>query len=434
MKRRVLYTLPKNTNLLDGKVITDVIARHQTDRQAFSTLESYLTDEPSMSREAPNELLTRHDFAGYIVNLNVSHMVGNPVDYVADGKESLDALVENYEEQSVDELDLELASDLSTYGQAFELTYRNEETKIRSAKMSVYNTVVLYDDTVQHNKIGAIYYAKTEANREEYDVTIYTPTHVYQRRLANNVLTGDEDELHGFGATPVTHYWNNRRLKGDYESVISLIDAYNILQSDRVLDREKLVDAILAFYGATLTPEDQKNLKESRTIAMPEGSKAEYLIKSIDEADADVLRRTLAQDIHKFSMTPDLSDESFNDAPSGVSILYKLLAFEQNIKKKERLFAMGLRERLTLYAQGMSLTSRANSISPQKVSIVFRRELPKNDYETSQMINNLIGTVDQETLVGRLSFVDDASKVVEKAREENQTALAGNFGTDQPED
>ena len=44
--------------------------------------------------------------------------------------------------------------------------------------------------------------------------------------------------------------------------------------------------------------------------------------------------------------------------------------------------------------------------------------LPSNDYETSQMILNLRGVVDDELLVSQLSFVDDASETVAIAKEE----------------
>ena len=67
------------------------------------------------------------------------------------------------------------------------------------------------------------------------------------------------------------------------------------------------------------------------------------------EADIKVLRDDLKQDIHKFSMVPDLSDESFGGNLSGVAIKYKLLGFEQHIKNKERYFTRSLRERFRLY-------------------------------------------------------------------------------------
>lgn len=423
MQKRTIYTLPKDTEIT-GKIIAKVINDNKANLDIYTKLESYVDDDPQMERDRPNELLTIHNFAQYITSINGGYLLGNPVDYKSDGK-AIDPIMEAYHGQSISELDSDLEEDCSMFGQAFENIFTDEDGKILSAKLSVFNTVVVYDDTFKHNKMFAVYYANLldsngKAINEQYDVTIWTDTQIMNRTLNKDSFSGEEiDSPHFFGEVPVIHYLNNKRMKGDYEPVISLIDAYNILQSDRVIDREKLVDAILAFYGAKLTEEDRQAIKDNRVVGLPEGAKAEYLIKSINEADTDVLRATLAADIHKFSMTPDLTDETFGNSPSGVSILYKLLAFEQNIKRKERQFEAALRDRFRVYKNVMSTSSRlSGTVDVNKVNVVFKRSLPKNDFETSQMINNLDGTVDQETLVGQLSFVEDASVVVKKAKDE----------------
>lgn len=439
MIKRTIYILPKGTEPT-GEVVADLIKTHESDRSVFNILESYVDDEPMMDRTAPNELLAIHNFAQYILSINTGYLLGTPVEYQAKDNKDIDKLNDHYNHQSIAEIDTDLDTDRSMFGQAFENVYIDEDSHVTSAKLSVYNTIMVYDDTFKHKEMFAIYYAKQDetsgAANTKYDVTIWTDTHVLNRKLNNRALEEDPDNPdyeHYFKAVPVIHYYNNRRMKGDYEPVLSLINAYNILQSDRIIDREKLVDAILAFYGAKLTKEDQAAIKENRTIGLPEGAKAEYLIKQIDEADADVLRKTLAADIHKFSMTPDLSDETFGNAPSGVSILYKLLSFEQNIKRKERMFDAGLRKRLKLYTTVMATQSKIGKpIDPNEVDIVFRRSLPKNNYETSEMINNLDGIVDRETLVGQLDFVKDASSSIEKAQDQNLGT--GKFGTDEAEE
>jgi len=63
-------------------------------------------------------------------------------------------------------------------------------------------------------------------------------------------------------------------------------------------------------------------------------------------------------------------------------------------------------------------------ISPADIDVVFKRSLPQNDYEQSQMINNLVGLVDKETLVAQLSFVNDAKETVELAKEEADNQLS----------
>lgn len=423
MKQRKIYTLPKDTQPT-AEVIKGLIEKHQKDVPAYKNLSSYIsTDEsPEIERELPNPILTVNDFGGYIVKVNAGYMVGNPIEYTADEKVDIEKLIDAYRTQSISDLDSDLADDLSTFGRAFELVYSDENSQILSTKLSVYHTVVVYDDTVKHEKMFAFTYVPiaTDSDNKKYKLTLYTDSFITQYEYSEGVLIEETKDKHPMGKVPIIEYFNNKRLRADHEPVLSLINAYNILQSDRVIDREKLVDALLAITGATMSEEAKKELKNSRAVNLPEGSDIKYITKNIDEADADVLRKTLAQDIHKFSLTPDLSDDQFGNSPSGVSLAYKLMAFEWNILSKEQYMRKGLMDRLALYAHFLNLKSSGKSFSPADVTIVFRHSMPKNDLETSEMINNLVGIVDSETLISRLSFVNQAEDVLKKLEAENE--------------
>jgi SPP1 family phage portal protein len=327
------------------------------------------------------------------------------------------------------------------FGRAFEVNYVDEDSNPQTAKLDVYGTIVVYDNTYKHRKLFAINYAqKTDdagkALDGQYDVTLWDTVGIYQYDLNKETLTETDYQQHFFGRVPVIEYFNDARLKGDYENVITLIDAYNILQSDRIIDREKLVDAILAIQKANLTNEDMQNIKDNRVMGLPEGAKAEYIIKQVNEADADVLRKVLAADIHKFSMTPDMSSDEFGGngtaSTSGVALKYRLLPFEDKAKNKQQYFEDGLQRRLELYTTYLKLRSIISAaFVPSDIEIVFKRSLPQNDLEISQMITNLDGLVDRTTLAGQLSFVKNASQVVDEAQVEDKALTDTSFGTNQ---
>ena len=124
-------------------------------------------------------------------------------------------------------------------------------------------------------------------------------------------------------------------------------------------------------------------------------------------------------------MVPNMSDVNFVGNSSGVAIRYKLLAFEQNIKNKERYMEKGLMERFKLYNHFLFTQSKMAEIPVEEVDAVFKRNLPSNDFEISQMINNLADFVDKETLVSQISFIKDASEIIElKAKEDEETSKA----------
>lgn len=156
---------------------------------------------------------------------------------------------------------------------------------------------------------------------------------------------------------------------------------------------------------------------------IPQDGKIEYLIKTLNESDTDILRKNIENDIHKISMTPNLADENFANNSSGVAISYKLLSFDQNIKNKERYFERGLMERFRLYNTFLHTKSSMPIVPISEVDAVFKRNLPRNDYETSQMIMNLVGTVDKELLVSQLSFVRNSRETVELAKQEDDLTI-----------
>ena len=178
-------------------------------------------------------------------------------------------------------------------------------------------------------------------------------------------------------------------------------------------------------YGMDFDDEQAEMLRESRMLAnIPSDGRVEYLVKTLQEGDVDILRQNIENDIHKISMVPNMSDENFVGNSSGVAIKYKLLAFEQNIKNKERYMEKGLMERFKLYNNFLTTKSMMSEVPIEEVDAVFTRNLPSNDYEISQMINNLADYIDAETLISQLSFVKDAKEIVEakkKEDEENKT-------------
>ena len=63
-------------------------------------------------------------------------------------------------------------------------------------------------------------------------------------------------------------------------------------------------------------------------------------------------------------------------------------------------------------------------VPTEEVDVIFKRNLPSNDYEISQMIMNLLDVVDKETLISQLSFIKDAKEIAElKESEDNEEGI-----------
>ena len=427
-----MYTLPKDT-AITNQVLNDVIAYNERYKKRYEMLEHYYLGKHDIfsrrkdDRLSNNKVVVNH--AKYITDTNVGYLLGNPVDYQAGEGIDIEPVMEAYKKQTINDLDSEIAKDISIFGIQHEYVYANENAEPKSCEVDNKNTIIVYDDTVEHNKLfGLIYRPIFNGATFKYWEIIYVDKEIKRtyKSFSKRLQQVGVDEPHAFGDVPIICYKNNPEYMGDFEPVISLIDAYNLLQSDRINDKEQLVDAILLFYGMDFDEEQAEMLKESRMLAnLPVDGKAEYLVKTLQEGDVDVLRQNIENDIHKISMVPNMSDQNFVGNSSGVAIRYKLLAFEQNIKNKERYMEKGLMERFKLYNHFLNKESKMDIVPIEDVDAVFKRNLPSNDFETSQMINNLADHVDSETLIGLLSFVKDASEIVKlKAKEDEEKPKA----------
>lgn len=424
-----MYTLNKGTEL-SASVLRDIIKFNDSNVARYNRLENYyignhtsILDRTKTDQGSSNhKLIINH--AKYITDISIGYLLGNPVEYQAGKDVNLDPLIDVYKEQSIADLDTELATEVSILGISREWIYLNEDGNPRSAQIDPRNSILVYDDTVEHKELYGIMYRECVANGKKYtEVVVGSADKIVTYKLTARTLTIMDEQDNPFKKVPMIDYRNNSRFIGDYEPVLSLIDAYNLLQSDRVNDKEQLVEALLILYGLDLSEAQKVELKSGRMLSsVPTDAKIEYIYKTLQESDVDILRKNLEADIHKISLTPNMSDQNFVGNSSGVAIEYKLLPFEQHIKNKERYMEKGLIKRFELYNAILVTKSVMEVIKPQEIDVIFKRNLPKNDLETSQMINNLDGYVDHETLISRLSFIDDASEIMDIVKKEKENS------------
>lgn len=361
----------------------------------------------------PN-LRIMHAFPRYISTMAAGYLIGNPVEYeCAEQADALAAVLREYDHSAIDSVDAELARDASIYGKGVELLFADGNARPRSTALDPRDAFVVYDDSVENMPMLGMYCVprRDQSGRMlGFTVHVYTKDCVLRYRVQNpadpRMEAPAQVESHYFGGVPMIEYWNDENEKGDFEDVVSLIDAYNLLQSDRMNDKQQFVDALLVLYGCTLEADERgrspgQQLREDKALSLPDcDARAEWLCKQLDEADTEILKNALRADIHKMSMVPDLTDEQFAGNSSGVAMRYKLLGLEQLTKIKERWFREALRIRLRAYAHFMACLGEA-FLDAGAVRMIFTRSLPVNELEAAQTLNELSGILPPEELERR---------------------------------
>ena len=390
------------------------------------------------NQKAPNnKLVCNH--AEYIVDMSTGYFLGNPIKYKSEsldsngGAKELDItpITDNFKDVDIHSHDVELDRDRSIYGIALELPFATDDEQpiIDFAEISPEHGFLVVDDTVKHKPLfGVNYYPQYDVTGTltKYAIFVYTADKVYQYTSKvleePNTYNLMDVQDHYFGMVPFIEYKNKKSCQGDFEQVISLIDAYNTLQSDRVNDKEQFVNALLVVIGASFgddkeeVSETVKTLRDLGVLELPPEAQAMYLQKAFDESSVEVLKKSLKDDIHEFSRVPNLSDENFGNTDSGVALAYKLLAFEMLIKQKENFFRQGLKQRLKLMCNFYNI--KGFNLDAGCIDIEMSRSLPINRNELINMVVALDGVVSDETRLSLLDFIDDPKEELKKLKED----------------
>ena len=403
----------------------------QLDLPRLIKLKDYYLNKPDILKRVqadptkPNNKVV-HPYSQYITDTLCGYFMGEPVTYSGSeaGIDELKLVLEYNDEQNEN---MELAKNCSIYGRAWELMYIDSDGSIRFTNIDTKEIIPIYGETIKDELVAVIrFYDEYNIIKDAMEtiVEVYTDKEVisYKASTTLDTLQLIDSQPHFFGCVPFVEYRNNDDMTGDFEGVMSLIDAYDALVSDDLNDFEYFCDAYLALYGYTADAEDIRAMKENRVLLMDENTKAEWLTKAGDSAGVETTKQRIEKDIHKFSKTPNSSDENFGGNSSGVAMRYKLLGTENLASIKERKFKKGLQRRLEIISVIFSLTRKAD-LDWMGVDIVFTRNLPVNEDDISTLVQNLDGIVSKRTLLGQLPFVEDADKELEQLQKETESTI-----------
>ena len=372
-------------------------------------------------------------FAPYITSFLTSFVAGNPITYIHDDEDVSNLITKFNTYNSIDSHTYEVFTDASIYGEGFELMYRTEDDRDRVVLLPKLDTFIIYDNTIENNELaGVTMIYSNGAEGLETTVMIYTDEYIYTSEpLEKNngkLIIAGEPQAHPYGEQPINAYKNNRFLIGDYERVIPSIDAYDAVQSDTANYMTDLTFAMLVLQGLLnpdMSADEIVKLKQSNIMLLGSGvdkegratnTKAEYLYKQYDVQGVEAYKKRLENDIHKFSSTPNFSNENIgaNSGVSGEALSFRLTGLNQTRVLKETFFTTGLQKRYRMLA-------RANGFDPatiEDLTIEFHPNLSKAVLEELKAYAAAGGELSQETMLSQLSFIDDPKEEIEKMREE----------------
>lgn len=110
---------------------------------------------------------------------------------------------------------------------------KTKEGNTKSTNLDPRTAFLVVDDTVEENTLFGVHrIKKRDINNKEIgeNLKVITDNTVYTE-FKNDELSLINEELNVFNQVPMIEYWNKVNQKGDFESVVSLINAYNLLRN-----------------------------------------------------------------------------------------------------------------------------------------------------------------------------------------------------------
>ncbi|XJS09856.1 phage portal protein [Aerococcaceae bacterium WGS1372] len=364
-----------------------------------------------------------HNFGKSVATFNSGYIAGNPIQINYINQKIHDGLQEIARANDFNELHRNLIWDLTICGRAYDITYRTEDDKTKVRRLDPMETFVIFDNTLSdHSLCGVRYYSTNPFGDASINVEIYTDHNIKTYEMKSNALHEIDSSDNLFGEVQITEYKRNLIGMGAYETELDLFDLYDAAQSDTANYMKDLSDAILFISGRMEFPEGMSELEKAEWLAgmkrarlilgQPEVDHergisgtidAKYLYKQYDVAGTEAYKDRIANDIHKFTNMPDLTDEKFGGNRSGESMKYKLFGLDQERMTTESLFRKGLTRRIELIVNIESLGSGWESFDPTQLTITFTPNKTLSELDVINTARNMFGMTSDLTVLEQLS-------------------------------
>lgn len=421
----VIYMDRSSIDSLDENDIKKIVEQNSMDTK-YEMLEAYYRGEHEILRRQrkdsalPNNKII-NNMAKYVTDTAIGYFIGKPIVYSSSDEALLTEIQDVFEYNDEQDHNMELAKVCSIDGNAFEMLYIDEDSQIRFVKIDPADLIMIYE-TGFSAPVAAIRkivsYDKDKNRILKVEFWTYTETW-YMISTNGGGLNLIDIEEHYWNDVPFVEYINNEERIGDFEGIISIMDAYNKVQSNTSNLFDENDDALLKLSKlGDVSTKEVKEMREAGAIILEDGGDIDWLIKNINDTAVENHKKRLREDMHLFSNVPHMGDEAFGSNMSGVAVEYKLWGLEQICAIKERKFKKALQRRIELVAS--MLNTLGGHYDYRDIEIQFRRNKPQNLKEIAEIIITLSQDLSRESRLKLLLDVENVKDEMEKLRKERK--------------
>lgn len=359
--RRIIYTTETEVtqdNVL--QVLYEALAVHMINRQEIDYLHNYIRGrQPILNRtkQVRDDICNKVviNLANQTVAFKTSNFIGDPLQYISRGTdEHIPGEIEKLNSFMMSEnkasKDIELAHWMFTCGVGYRLVLRDkaEEFMVKDRADELYDeapfeiytldprdTFVIRTTDVTKAVVAAVTCTMIDDRTSRY--TVYTPNEKFYIKAGYGGLRGRKSSTpkgeieqvitHNSGIIPIIEYPCNSLRMGAFEPGISILDAINNIQSNRLDGVEQFIQAVMVFENVDIDKEQLEELKSNLAlkITSKDGNVAKvyYLNEQLDQSQTELLVNDLILLYYEIVGMPSQGDGSTSDSSNNGAIAMK---------------------------------------------------------------------------------------------------------------
>lgn len=411
--RRVIYSSAETVTAANVLEVLDAaLSTHDKNANEIDYLYRYYKGEqPILSRikefrpEINNKIVENH--ALEIVDFKKGHIFGEPVQYVVRGErsgvsEQIAQLNEFMFTEDKAAKDKELAEWFFIAGTSYRLVLpdsflglKTDESPFEIATLDPRHSFVVYNYRFNKKPLMAV----TRFIKENGDVvySIYTPKTYFEiesSRFSGMHITKLEN--HVLNNIPIIEYPANMNRLGAFEVVLPLLDAINLVISNRLDGIEQFVQSFLKFVNCDIDDEKFLALRELGALLIKSSAglpaDVEIISEELDQTQTQVTKDDLYQAVLTICSIPDRQGgfKATSDTGTAVSLRDGWAAAEVSAKDIETVFKSADRKFLRLALNIVSTNIDKFNLSLQDISIKFTRNRTDNFLVKTQGLQGLL--------------------------------------------
>lgn len=372
-----------------------------------------------------------------IVSFKDGYFIGENIQYVStgveDNLEALNTLNDWMRDADKETVDAELVNWLHICGVAYRITNSNKNTNRLPGEAPFYtycldprDTFVVYSSRIVGNPpIMCCKYTVLDSGDSVY--SCYTPTMYYELsgngEVANSELRIVKVKPNMLNALPIVEYIANNARLGVFEPVLSLLDAINEVDSDRVDAVDQFVNSIMLFHNVDVDEDTLRLVKELGALAYADVNdnrkgEVKYITAELNQTQTQTLIDHMYQAVLQIVGMPSQGDGNTSDSSNNGAVTMKngWTAAETRAKAMGKLFKKSEKQFLKLV---MTIAERMSplELSLSTIDVMFPRRNYDNIATKANVLSTLIDKIPPHSAyVASNLFVDTEAEYKEYER------------------